>query len=202
MKKLSKDHIIDGQVYSAGTQYKIQEVQEVQEWSDNWPDLSHNEWESITVDQLEQYLDSNDVNARGDYEGTPLMLASAFNSNPKVIQLLLDRGADVDAQNRGGDTSLVLTVKHGSTRYNQYDIRDILQHLIAAGADVNKELKDGITPLMIASKYAPKVIQFFIDNGADVNAKDRKGRTALTWATLTNQNRAVIQLLVDNGARE
>ena len=37
--------------------------------------------------------------------GTPLMLAAAVNSNPEVVQVLLDAGANATAKNGRGKTA-------------------------------------------------------------------------------------------------
>ncbi len=196
MKKLSKDHIIDGQVYSAGTEYKIQEVQE---WSDNWPELSEREWESMTVGQLEQYLDSNDVNAKRD-RWTALMFASQRNSDRQVIQFLIDKGADVHAKNTESETALML-----ATSYNSNP--EIIEVLIDNGADVDAKNARGETALIATvknnknPKVAQEIAQVLIDNGADVNAEAVDGSTPLMWAR-DNSNRQVIKTLLDNGARE
>jgi ankyrin repeat protein len=43
-------------------------------------------------------------------------------------------------------------------------------------------------------------IEAAIKNGADVNAKDNEGRTALMWATVYNRDSDVVTLLLRHGA--
>lgn len=57
--------------------------------------------------------------------------------------------------------------------------------LLHAGADVNaKNRVHGATPLMMMARYAPSsVLKILVDAGADVNATDGDGMTALLEAT-------------------
>ncbi len=158
MKKLSKDHLIDGRVYSAGTEYEI--IKEGWEGDRDWPKLSEREWESMTVGQLEQYLDRNDVNARDIYGERPLMFAVEHNTNKQVTQFLLDNGADVNARDEDGWTALMWA--------STYNSRQVIQLLIDKGADVNtKDNNYGRTPLKQAYiNNRSDVAQLLIDNGA------------------------------------
>jgi ankyrin repeat protein len=47
---------------------------------------------------------------------TPLMLAAEFNTNPRVLGLLLDAGADAEAKNRGGKKALDLAAGNENVR--------------------------------------------------------------------------------------
>lgn len=57
---------------------------------------------------------------------TPLHYA-ASGPNPKVVELLLARGADVDAQSPNGSTPLMMAARYGS--------EDSVQRLLERGAD-------------------------------------------------------------------
>ena len=80
--------------------------------------------------------------------GTPLMETIQFydddaNNRAKCIELLLDAGADVNAECEGiDDTALHLALR--------YIFPEAVELLICAGADVNKVHLHGITPLMQA----------------------------------------------------
>ena len=105
---------------------------------------------------------------------TPLHEAAAFNANPAVVALLLDRGADLSA--RGGRPSV---------------------HDIMAGNDKAQE-----TPLHKAAAFNanPAVVALLLDRGADLSARDGLGKTPLHKAAAFNANPAVVALLLDRGA--
>nr|XP_055024902.1 ankyrin repeat and SOCS box protein 6 [Misgurnus anguillicaudatus] len=85
---------------------------------------------------------------------------------------------------------------------------DIVQLLLAHGAKINK--RDRIhesSPLDLASEEADRLpcLRVLLDLGADVNAKDKNGKTALLHALassdgLTVKNTDNIQLLLERGA--
>ena len=71
---------------------------------------------------------------------------------------------------------------------------DAVKKFIVYGADVN-EKSNGMTPLMIAARYNKiEIIKLLLSNGANLDAKDEKGFTALKHAELSFANDAV-QLL-------
>ena len=70
---------------------------------------------------------------------TPLHLAAQYGNLEMVNALLRKKGADIDAQNKSGDTPS----KHGDI-FKQHDI---VSELISKGADTNIPDKNGWTPL-------------------------------------------------------
>ena len=79
-----------------------------------------------------------------------------------------------------------------------------LESMINSGVDVNaKDASFGHTALIIASRrgHLP-VVDLLLTKGADVNATDNYGNTALRWALRANKGdaQAVIQRLKQAGA--
>jgi ankyrin repeat protein len=97
---------------------------------------------------------------------TILMLGSALQA--------MDVGIHQDAMNRK---------LYSASRSGELD--KVVQ-LIADGAQVNAQFElDGMTALMWAAFMGHiGVCEFLIANGADVNAQDNNGDTALAWAAL------------------
>ena len=60
------------------------------------------------------------------------LLDETKQSHIEIINLLIKNGANVNATNKSGVTSLTISVKSGQA--------DIVKHLIAQGADINSTL--------------------------------------------------------------
>ena len=112
---------------------------------------------------------------------TPLILALVHyptHQKADVIELLLERGADVNAQDILGNSPLMFA----SVKENL----DIPKLLLKKGADPNLSNKKGWSPLMSASKagHVP-VVKLLLETGADPRAQSETGWTA---SELSNNN--------------
>jgi ankyrin repeat protein len=111
------------------------------------------------------------IDAKEAWNGqTALMWAAAAGYAP-VVQLLIDRHADIRARSNAGTTPLLFAVRHG-------DIATV-RVLLAAGADVKEKRPDGATPLLVAviNGHAD-LVDVLLEKGADPNVEG--GSTELT----------------------
>jgi ankyrin repeat protein len=120
--------------------------------------------------------------------GTPFLRA-AWNGDIEVMNLLLEHGADPNVATESKETALLLLSGAGWPLGQGYirsdaEIEAALDLLVEKlGQDVNAVTSEGITPLMCAVfKGTNNVVQYLVDHGAKLDAKDDKGRTLLTWA--------------------
>lgn len=109
---------------------------------------------------------------------TPLMETSM----PEMVQLLISRGADVNARNNFNYTALHKAVSNYMKPDNKEKECDkILKMLFDKGADINAQDGNGTTPLMYTvQKMTP--LKALIAKGADVNIQNKNGETALMHA--------------------
>ncbi|KAF6212822.1 hypothetical protein GE061_010531 [Apolygus lucorum] len=110
------------------------------------------------------------------------------------LSVLMDVGLDVNEKNAQGYTPLFLLIEDG------FECAAVF--LLNAGADPNLRVND-VTPLMMASvRGLKKVVLALLEKGADVNAVDKRGISALQMASyfaLFNPPE-VVQALIAKGA--
>lgn len=82
----------------------------------------------------------------------------------------------------------------------------IIETLLKKGANPNlADSETGETLLMFAAKYStPEVVQALIEGGADVNARNKSGQTALTLADTKDnlRRREIVSLLKRRGGKQ
>lgn len=132
-----------------------------------------------------------DINAK-TLGGTTLLHNNADEA--QMVQMLLRRGADVNAREDDNRTPLFSTV-HGEDP-------EVVHLLIQNGADVNARDNDGKTALHSAVFFRNRTIaEALLRNEADVNARDNEGRTPLhNVNNISIDKENIIGLLLDYGA--
>jgi len=130
------------------------------------------------------------ANVADDRGITPLMYAAEIGSLD-AMRLLIDHGADVNAQNAFGSTALMWSVSDPAR------VRLLLDH----GAQVNTVARSGRTALIVAAFTNPsaEVVKLLLAKGANVGVMDRMHVTPLNAATFGNDT-ATVRLLLEAGA--
>jgi ankyrin repeat protein len=155
---------------------------------------------------------------RGEDDGDPAPLPSGKLSTIAFIRKLVELGADVNRKLTTGKGGPGLFSKNGATPFlmaSSTADATYMRLLIELGADPLTPNVDGCTPLMVACGIGvgtaaanevageePEVLeaaQLLLDLGADVNAVDANGETALHAAAYKNLPK-VVQFLADHGA--
>lgn len=119
---------------------------------------------------------------------TPLMQTSM----PEMVQLLVSRGANVNAKNKMNYTPLHKAVfNFMGAKPNEKDCEKILNLLLEKGADVDAQDNNGVTPLMGAvQKITPTKI--LIAKGAKLDTQNNNGETALMYAVKGGLTKVVL----------
>lgn len=121
------------------------------------------------------------------------LIAAARLGDLSRINVLIDRGADVDTREADGSTALHWAAQHGH--------EPVLTALLDAGADPDASSRYGITPLALAATNGDTAtVSLLLDAGADVNSTSREGQTALMSAAL-NGRAETIRVLLEAGAK-
>jgi ankyrin repeat protein len=135
-------------------------------WAAHWNDLE-------TADLLIKA--GADVNTANDLRTTPLSLACT-NANAALVDRLLSAGANPNTPIATGETPIMTCAGTGSA--------DAVRMLIARGADVHAtEPSQNQTALMwAAAERHADVVKLLIEHKADLQARTKKGFSALHFA--------------------
>jgi ankyrin repeat protein len=142
------------------------------------------------------------VNHRTKNGDTPLTWLTSFSnyvvsyeheeSQLKIIQILIEKGVDVNATDNEGITALM--------QVSEVNEAESASLLLDSGAQVDAKDFDGWTSLMYAAMCgAEAILRLLIMNGANVNEQENTGRTALMIAASRGQL-SCLSLLLEAGA--
>jgi ankyrin repeat protein len=174
--------------------------------------------------QIERQIAAHPEAVKGQDAGGSTALHHAAGYGPLAnVELLINKGADVNAKNRRNSTPLHWAIHDGAkvrlllskgadinTRQAQGRTplflaamlgngAQTMRLLLARGADPNLASANGQTPLMMAARGNIEGIRLLIEKGAEVNARDGAGETALMFAC-TGGNASAVRLLIERGA--
>jgi len=134
---------------------------------------------------------SSDIQSRDSQGNIPLLWA-ARNGHGLAVRLMLERGADVAAENYGGVTALYWAANNGHAI--------VVELLLKSGANCRPKDKVGWTPLHRATFNEDiGVTRILLENGADIEAKDSTKWTALMRAA-TIGSTEITRLLLSKSA--
>ena len=109
--------------------------------------------------------------------GISTLHSAVCSEDLEMVQVLLNYGTDINAQNGADCTPLNFALGH-------FDDPRIVQLLLDHGADPNIPMAGGKTPLHFESNRGTiEVARLLVEHGASVEAKDGEGKTPLDYAS-------------------
>jgi ankyrin repeat protein len=142
--------------------------------------------------------ETTDFNLPQTLIGTPPYLLAARFLEPEILQALAAGGADIKATMPNGNTALMLAVGTGIGRNSdrrgistinfgkpepESRILETVKKALEIDPDANVANQAGDTALHAAAQSGfDTVVQYLVDRGAQVNAKNKQGRTPLAAA--------------------
>ncbi|MEW6156905.1 MAG: ankyrin repeat domain-containing protein, partial [Verrucomicrobiota bacterium] len=155
---------------------------------------------------------------RGDGEdGDPPPIGSGKMSSLEFARRIAELGANVNARMKSGRSGRAQLNRAGATPFMLASVTDdlpLMKLLVDLGADPLMPNLDEATPLMAAAglgtmapteeagteEEAVEAVSYLIKLGADVNAVDKNGETAMHGAAYKNLPK-IVDLLAANGAQ-
>jgi ankyrin repeat protein len=123
-----------------------------------------------------------------DMTGQTPFVRAALAGDVAAMQLLLEHGADPHVTTYGGTTALMVAAGVNWTvaqTYTEFDASSLeaVKLCLSLGQDVNAANSMGLTALLgAANRGFNDMIVLLAENGAQLDAKDAVGRSALDWA--------------------
>jgi uncharacterized protein len=129
-------------------------------------------------------MDSGDTTL--DEGSTPFMRA-ARSGDAAMMRLLLEAGANPKLSTKDGNNALLFAAGVGyrdkNTKGSESEALEALKIAIEAGLDLKQANSRGETALHgAAARGADTIVQFLVDHGAAMNAKNNQKMTPLDFA--------------------
>ena len=125
------------------------------------------------------------------------VMPSFQSSSVDVLRALIDGGADLTLASDDGTTPLMMAAGLGKATYTPREPRGVrsasaeaaVEFLVEAGADVNTVNEADFTALHGATfRGLNEVVEYLVAQGADIDARDFRGRTAYRIAEGAKQS--------------
>jgi hypothetical protein len=162
--------------------------------------------QSIPPEEMAQTLleakGGMDILNEPDETGATPAIEAAKRGNPAVLNILLEKGANIFVRSSHGETMLYWTAMLG----DYYKCASIILNAQGGKTLLDERGQWGWTPLMVAARYhRTKTLEVLLQHGADVHVRDATGKSALDlaqaykWSYPRSADKTV-KLLKDAGA--
>lgn len=150
-----------------------------------------------TARVLLQHRKRFNIDEPNNYKTTPLHYAIRWSKSTELIKVLIDSGADLNLQDKGGNTPLSWAAFNG----NREAVKLLLQE---KDCDQGLASDHGWSPLhrATARNETLETVKLFVESGADVNivGKSDIGSPLQTACRNSKAGKEMIEYLLDHGA--
>ncbi|XP_069677374.1 uncharacterized protein [Periplaneta americana] len=120
------------------------------------------------------------------------ILELAETGDMKKVEILLDKGIDVNTRDNRAKTPILLAATHGHLQ--------LVVMLLERGADINATDKTNNTPILYATRQGHwDIVKLLGKNGADINSHDNLNQTSIHIAAISGHYETV-KFLIEGGA--
>jgi len=138
------------------------------------------------------YLLDQGANVHADVEGHTSLHSAAKRGFAQISNLLIKRGAKVDAENLYGQTPLMTAAAFGHI--------DVIDLLLTNHADLNLRDVQGLSPYLAACESGKiEAVEFILKKGVDLNSKNLRGSTCLIFASYYGHTELAKMLIQQKG---
>ena len=133
-----------------------------------------------------------DVNATRKTDGETVLMCASITSSDTLIELLIKKGADINARHQDGWNALMLA----SLNNNEQAVKILLRKEV----NIDERQKNDWTALMLASYHGHKaIVKLLLQKKPDMHLTDKDGKTALSLSH-EKEHVEIGKLLVEAGA--
>ena len=149
-------------------------------WCSTWP-LLHYAAMNGGYDLLEYLLDGGaDIESKKSNSTHTSLIEAVIEGEEKCCELLLDRGANIEARDYSRRTPLIIAIDHENEQ--------MCKLLVRRGADINARTDDNWTPLHgIVIWNNVSIANLLLSNGARTDIRSYYNKTPLDYAKWTNK---------------
>jgi ankyrin repeat protein len=142
------------------------------------------------LDKYPNSIDARDSSAFNE----PALIRAANRPHKKVVELLLEKGAAVDAGDRYNKSALQYAAECGD--------EDMVELFLKSGAFIDKQAgTEGETALMLAAMHGHiKVMKVLLDHGALTEVINRNRHNTALMLAARNGKMDAVKLLLERGA--
>lgn len=174
-----------------------------------------------SVAVLKELIDAGARIDAKDEAGNTALMSAAANQDPQVIRLLLKTDLNVDAKNDDGESALAIAAREdagenmialiaagasinlkqkdldqGVVRAVDHEDLKLVRALLKAGASASAKDNKKTVLMVAAQNGKPEMIKALLDAGAEIDAVDDDGWTALMFADDVES----VRMLLNTGA--